>query len=95
MALNFELIKLGQQAKKPEEALFNEFKAQMAFYYHTEFREGIRSKLVDKDKNPKWKHKSLQDVSEDEVRYFLDFKVEETMEEVYDMDKFPYWDYCC
>lgn len=33
--------------------------------------EGIRALLIDKDKNPRWQHKSFEDVKPDEVlRYF-------------------------
>jgi len=38
----------------------------------TEFFEGVRALLVDKDKNPKWKHKSVYDVEKEDVDYFFD-----------------------
>ena len=38
---------------------------------HTEFFEGVRALLVDKDKSPKWKHKNIMDVSQDEIEWFF------------------------
>lgn len=37
-----------------------------------EFFEGVRALLVDKDKNPKWKHDSVFEVTREEVNYFFD-----------------------
>lgn len=34
---------------------------------HTEFFEGVRALLVDKDKNPQWRHKSVHDVTNADV----------------------------
>jgi len=38
---------------------------------HTEFFEGVRALLVDKDKSPQWKHKTILDVGQDEVEWFF------------------------
>lgn len=38
---------------------------------HTEFYEGVRALLVDKDKNPQWKHKNVNEVARDEVEWFF------------------------
>jgi enoyl-CoA hydratase len=40
-----------------------EYKIVDGFVNHTEFFEGVRALLIDKDKNPKWKHKSVLDVT--------------------------------
>ena len=39
---------------------------------HTEFYEGIRALLVEKDKNPQWMHKSVHDITNDEIESFFD-----------------------
>ena len=39
-----------------------EFKISQGFMNHSEFFEGIRSLLIDKDKNPKWLFKSINEV---------------------------------
>jgi hypothetical protein len=36
-----------------------EFKIAAGFFNHTEFFEGVRALLVDKDKNPSWKFKTV------------------------------------
>jgi enoyl-CoA hydratase/carnithine racemase len=38
---------------------------------HTEFAEGVRALLVDKDQNPQWQFKQLNDVTEDAVASFF------------------------
>lgn len=48
-----------------------EYKLSQGFMDHTEFFEGVRALLVDKDKNPQWKHKSILDVTQDEVEWFF------------------------
>eukprot|EP00347_Sterkiella_histriomuscorum_P008223 403345907 len=57
-ALIYELIQKGI-TQTHEECLFNEYRAQMAFWDSNEFREGTRAKLVDRDNNPNWQHKSV------------------------------------
>jgi len=39
-----------------------------------EFFEGVRALLVDKDKNPKWTHTSVHNVSRAEIDYFFERK---------------------
>jgi hypothetical protein len=38
---------------------------------HTEFFEGVRALLVDKDKSPNWKYKSVADLPQDEIEWFF------------------------
>jgi hypothetical protein len=33
----------------------------------TDFFEGVRATIVDKDKSPKWQHSSIYEVTDDEV----------------------------
>ena len=37
------------------------------FFADTEFVEGVRAQLVDKDRNPQWRHAHVRDVTRDEV----------------------------
>lgn len=48
-----------------------EYKLSQGFMDHSEFFEGVRALLVDKDKNPQWKHKTILDVGQDEVEWFF------------------------
>jgi len=64
MALVFEQIKRGKHLNL-EDAFRMEYKLSQGFCSDTktEFMEGVRALLIDKDKNPKWKHKSISEVS--------------------------------
>jgi enoyl-CoA hydratase len=53
-----------------------EYKIADGFVHHTEFFEGVRALLIDKDKNPKWKHKSVLDVKKEDVDFFFDRKAQ-------------------
>lgn len=53
-----------------------EYKIADGFAHHTEFFEGVRALLIDKDKNPKWKHKSVLDVKKEDVDFFFDRKAQ-------------------
>ena len=39
---------------------------------HSDFFEGIRSLIIDKDNAPNWKHQSIEDVSEEEIEWFFE-----------------------
>ena len=50
-----------------------EFAMTQAFaWYHTEFFEGVRALLVDKDRKPQWRHRDVKEVSREEVLFFFD-----------------------
>ena len=67
----FEQIKRGKDMGL-KEVFEMEYKISQGFMEHTEFFEGVRALLVDKDKSPKWKHASLADVSQDEINWFFE-----------------------
>ena len=49
-----------------------EYKISQGFVNHTEFFEGVRALLIDKDKNPQWKFKTVKDVPQDELKLFFE-----------------------
>ena len=49
-----------------------EYKISQGFADHTEFFEGVRALLVDKDKSPKWKHHRVTDVASVELKHFFE-----------------------
>jgi enoyl-CoA hydratase len=54
-----------------EEALAQEYRVGLRSLKGTDFREGIRAQVVDKDRNPQWKPASLAEVTPADVeRYF-------------------------
>lgn len=67
----FEQIKRGKDLSI-KETYEMEYKISQGFMDHTEFFEGVRALLVDKDRNPQWKHKHVNEVSADEVNFFFD-----------------------
>ena len=49
-----------------------EYKISQGFVNHTEFFEGVRALLIDKDKNPKWKYQSVKDVKKEDLDFFFE-----------------------
>jgi len=66
LAVVFEQIKRGQTMNL-HDCFVMEYKLTQGFMNHREFFEGVRALLVDKDKSPQWSHKTVFDVSSDEV----------------------------
>lgn len=73
MAVVFEQCKRGAKLSI-RECFEMEFKIAAGFLDHTEFYEGVRALLVDKDKTPKWKYATVNQVSEAEIASFFDRK---------------------
>lgn len=67
----FEQIKRGARMNL-KEVFEMEYKISQGFMRHTEFFEGVRALLIDKDKTPKWKHASVLDVTQQEINWFFD-----------------------
>lgn len=51
-----------------------EYGISQAFMENGEFYEGVRALLIDRDNNPKWKHASLDEVTDKDVEFFFDRK---------------------
>ena len=77
LAVTFELFKRAQD-KSIEEVYDMELNLTPAMMEHSDFFEGIRSLLIDKDKSPNWKHESVYDVTEEEIEWFFEQKTEKT-----------------
>jgi len=62
IGVTFEQIKRGQSMNL-KQVFEMEYKISQGFMAHTEFFEGVRALLIDKDKSPKWKHASIHKVT--------------------------------
>jgi enoyl-CoA hydratase len=51
-----------------EQVLAQDYVLATYFAHHADFVEGVRAQLVDKDRDPRWSHESIEDVSEADVR---------------------------
>ncbi|HSP60660.1 MAG TPA: 3-hydroxyisobutyryl-CoA hydrolase [Ornithinimicrobium sp.] len=49
------------------EVLAQDLRLGATFATHPDFAEGVRAQLVDKDRSPRWRHPSVEDVPRDEV----------------------------
>ncbi|MFQ6548267.1 enoyl-CoA hydratase/isomerase family protein [Aestuariibius sp. 2305UL40-4] len=70
MAVAARLIGSHGKGTQIEEALAMEYRATSRASEHGDFLEGIRALIIDKDRNPRWRH-DLHDVPEGEVEAFL------------------------
>ncbi len=52
-------------------ALAQEYRFTWRSMEHTDFLEGIRAAIIDKDRSPRWRHARLEDVTEQEVAALL------------------------
>ncbi|MEH6977289.1 enoyl-CoA hydratase/isomerase family protein, partial [Bacillus pseudomycoides] len=57
--------------KSIEECFATDLVLAKNFMRHEDFFEGVRSVVVDKDQNPKYKYKQLSDVSDEDVNRFF------------------------
>lgn len=76
LKVTFEALKANSTRDRTlAEALQTEYRLSQRFMRdqpHSDFCEGIRAVLVDKDHDPKWAHETLSDVTEKQVREFFE-----------------------
>lgn len=54
-----------------DEVIAMDMRIARNFMHDTDIYEGIRARIIDKDKNPKWRHSSLERVSRSDVTNFF------------------------
>jgi enoyl-CoA hydratase len=66
LCVTFEAIKRGLELDF-QAAMTQELDISLNFLKTQDFYEGIRAQLIDKDRNPKWSHDGVADVSEEQI----------------------------
>lgn len=55
-----------------EECFKYEYRIGQNFLRHPDFYEGVRAKLIDRDNNPVWRPRFLEDVTDEMVDQFFE-----------------------
>ena len=71
MACAFKLIRMQRATKDIEQALELEFRYTHRSLEHSDFIEGIRALIIDKDNKPSWRFQSIADVPANAVEELL------------------------
>ena len=71
LACAVPIIRASRAADDIRKALSYEYGFTARSASHGDFIEGIRAAVIDKDRNPNWKHQSIADVSEAEIKTML------------------------
>jgi enoyl-CoA hydratase len=66
-----EALRRARALPSLEACLDMEFRIAVTFFEGTEFREGIRAAVIDKDRSPKWDPASLAEVTHEAVAEFF------------------------
>lgn len=66
LSVTFEAIKRGLDLEF-KSAMTQELDLSLNFLKTQDFYEGIRAQLIDKDRNPKWSHESVELVTSDQI----------------------------
>ena len=71
VAFTFSMLQLPKVGTDLRTALDFEYRYTYRAQEHTDFLEGIRALVIDKDRSPKWKHSSIKDVTFEEIDMLL------------------------
>ena len=63
LAVTFELLSRGEVAERYEDVARTEFRLAYRFMQDSDFIEGVRAQLIDKDRNPQWGASSIDEIS--------------------------------
>ena len=71
MACAVSLVRMAREAGTVEAALGFEYRFTHRVMERGDFLEGIRSVIIDKDRSPNWRHRSIEDVSGGDIDAML------------------------
>ncbi|HEV7408755.1 MAG TPA: enoyl-CoA hydratase/isomerase family protein [Bradyrhizobium sp.] len=63
MVVTLKLLRLARKSSSLEECLVREYRAALEVFASDDFREGVRAAVIDKDRNPKWSPRGIEDVT--------------------------------
>lgn len=72
LKVTYALLKRARTAERLETCLVNEYRAACSLLEGHDLYEGIRAALIDKDKTPRWRPPSLEDVGETAIQKVLE-----------------------
>jgi enoyl-CoA hydratase len=67
MVVTLKLLRLARPSSSLEECLVREYRAALEVFASDDFREGVRAAVIDKDRNPKWSPRAIEDVTPEMV----------------------------
>ena len=71
LKVTLAMLRAGRQSRDLETCLEREFGGTASTVISHDFHEGVRAAVIDKDRNPKWQPRRLDDVGEDIVEAYL------------------------
>jgi enoyl-CoA hydratase/carnithine racemase len=78
MVVTLKLLRLARAAASLEQCLVREYRAALQVFASDDFREGVRAAVIDKDRNPKWSPRRIEDVTPEMVApYFTEIGANE------------------
>ncbi len=63
MVVALRLLRLARASSSLEQCLVREYRAALEVFASDDFREGVRSAVIDKDRNPRWSPPAIEDVT--------------------------------
>ena len=67
MACAVPLINTARKTRKIEDAVEHEYRFTHRAVEHSDFIEGIRAAIIDRDRSPQWQHASWADITADDI----------------------------
>ena len=71
VAYTITMLKDQSVSRKISNALDKEYQYTARSQEFGDFQEGIRAAVIDKDRNPKWKHANIKEVTQEDLDLFL------------------------
>lgn len=79
MKVTLEQIKRGKEMSL-QDVFTMEYRLSQRFMQSTDFFEGVRASIIDKDKNPHWKYKTVFETPDEEVLKYFDKLTEDSLD---------------